>query len=260
VSASSWIESGDKERSMYNPLPTDVRRKGQLLVRALLIAGLAAAAAGCNTVTDTTGGIPESFRERHPISIVEGKKPLVMFIGPGRGGLSAMQRAEVLSFARNWQRDASGGVTIDRPMGGANERAVTDTLKETLSILVAAGVPNSGIGIRPYRANGENTPPVRLSFPLMVAKAGPCGLWPDDLGASYDPKHFENREYYNFGCGTQRNLAAMVDNPADLVQPRGETPAYTAKRTFQVDKWRKGDSPATVYSDTNKGAISDLGK
>jgi pilus assembly protein CpaD len=260
VSASSWIESGDKERSMHNPLLTDVRRMRLLGARALVIIGLAAATAGCTTVTDTTGGIPESYRERHPISVTEGAKSLVVFVGTGRGGLSAMQRAEVLSFARNWQRDASGGVTIERPMGGANERAVTDTLKETLSIIVAAGVPNSGIGIRPYRANGEKTPPLRLSYGQMVAQAGPCGLWPDDLGPSNDPKHFENREYYNFGCGTQRNLAAMVENPADLVQPRGETPAYTAKRTFQVDKWRKGDSPATIYTDTNKGAISDLGK
>lgn len=245
---------------MHKTMLTDVRRMRLLGARAVVIAGLAAAVAGCTTATDTTGGIPESFRERHPIAIKEGAKSLVVFVGPGRGGLSAMQRAEVLSFARNWQRDATGGVTIDRPMGGANERAVTDTLKETLSIIVAAGVPNSGIGVRPYRANGEKTPPLRLSFPQMVADAGPCGLWPDDLGPSNDPKHFENREYYNLGCATQRNLAAMVENPADLVQPRGETPAYTAKRTFQVDKWRKGDSPATVYTDTNKGAISDLGK
>jgi pilus assembly protein CpaD len=246
---------------MHNPTLITEGRMTKLCARALVIAGLAAAVAGCQTTaTDTTGGIPERFQERHPIRVVQGKKSLVVFVGTGRGGLSAMQRAEVLSFARNWQRDATGGVTIDRPMGGANERAVTDTLRETLSIIVAAGVPNHGIGVRPYQASGERTPPLRLSFPQMVAEAGPCGLWPDDLGPSYDPKHYENREYYNFGCGTQRNLAAMVENPADLVQPRGETPAYTAKRTFQVDKWRKGDSPATVYSDTNKGAISDLGK
>jgi pilus assembly protein CpaD len=246
---------------MHNPMLLSESRMIKLCTRALVIAGLAAAVAGCQTTaTDTTGGIPESYRERHPIRVVQGKKSLVVFVGTGRGGLSAMQRAEVLSFARNWQRDATGGVTIDRPVGGANERAVSDTLKETLSIIVAAGVPNHGIGVRPYQASGERTPPLRLTFPQMVAEAGPCGLWPDDLGPSNDPKHFENREYYNLGCGTQRNLAAMVENPADLVQPRGETPAYTAKRTFQVDKWRKGESPATVYNDTNKGAISDLGK
>ena len=52
----------------------------------------------------------------------------------------------------------------------------------------------------------------------------------------------------------------MAANPHDLVQPRSETPPWTAKRTFGADKWRKGDSPATTYPDSNKGAISDLGK
>ena len=46
------------------------------------------------------------------------------------------------------------------------------------------------------------------------------------------------------GCATQRNLAAMVDNPADLVQPRAETPAYTMRRTTVMEKYRQGVSPA----------------
>ena len=181
---------------MHHPAFTVARRRAaRFCARGLLIAGLAAALAGCNTTTatDTTGGIPIDYRDRHPIAVKEGKKALTLFVGAGRGGLSAMQRAEVLAFAQNWKRDATGGVTIDRPVGGANERAVNDTLKEALSIIVQAGVPNSGIGIQPYQAGGEKNPTLRLNYPLMVAKAGPCGLWPDDLGPSNDPKHFENR-------------------------------------------------------------------
>jgi pilus assembly protein CpaD len=183
----------------------------------------------------------------------------VVFVGAGRGGLSPTQRAEVLAFAQNWKREATGGVTVDRPSGTANERAASDTLKEALSIMAQAGVPQNGIGIRPYTPASKNAT-LRLSYPLTTAQAGPCGLWPDDLGPSYDAKHFENRQFYNFGCATQRNLASMAAEPADLVQPRGETPVYTAKRTFGTDKWRKGETPATTYPDATKGAISDLGK
>jgi pilus assembly protein CpaD len=230
-------------------------------VRGLLLAGFAAALAGCNTTVarDTTGSIPDSYKERHPIAVKEGKKTLVVLVGAGRGGLSPMQRAEVLAFAQNWRRNATGGITIERPVGRANERAANDTMKEALSILAHAGVPNNGIGIQPYDP-GEKNPTLRLNYPLMVAEAGPCGLWPDDLGPSYEVKHFENKQYYNFGCATQRNLASMVAEPADTVQPRAETPAYNAKRTFGVEKWRKGESPATTYPDAGKGAISDLGK
>jgi pilus assembly protein CpaD len=237
------------------------RRVLALGVRGVLLASFAAALPGCNTTTefDTTNSIPADYRARHPIAVKEGKKTLVVFVGSGRGGLSPVQRAEVLAFAQNWKRDATGGVTIDRPMGGANERAAGDTLKETLSIITQAGVPSNGIGVRPYDAS-EKPGHLRLRYPLMVAEAGPCGLWPDDLGPSYDTKHFENKQYYNFGCSSQRNLASMVANPADIEQPRAEGPAYTAKRTFGTDKWRRGESPATVYPDASKGAISDIGK
>lgn len=237
-------------------------RVARLCAQAALIVGVAAALAGCNTTVarNTTGSIPADYRERHPITVKEGKKTLALFVGHGRGGLSPAQSAEVLAFAQNWKRDATGGVTVDRPTGGATEHAVNDTLKEALSIITQAGVPNNGIGIRSFDANGQKFTWLRMSYPLMVANAGPCGLWPDDLGPSYDPKHFENREYYNLGCAQQHNIAAMASNPADFVQPRAETPAYTAKRTFGTDKWRKGESPATTYTDAQKGAISDLGK
>ena len=62
---------------------------------------------------------------------------------------------------------------------------------------------------------------IRLNYPKISAIAGPCGLWPEDLGPSINNKgYFDNKSYYNFGCSNQRNLAAMVDNPSDLVQPR----------------------------------------
>src|SRR5438270_766989 len=80
------------------------------------------------------------------------------------------------------------------------------------------------------------------NYPRMVASAGPCGLWPHDIGPTSDREHNENLEYWNFGCASQRNLAASVEDPADLVQPRGEQASYTPRRTTVVEKYRKGDS------------------
>ena len=52
----------------------------------------------------------------------------------------------------------------------------------------------------------------------------------------------------------------MVDNPADLVQPRGETPPYNGRRTTVLDKYHRGESTATTYTNTDKGKISDVGQ
>ena len=56
-----------------------------------------------------------------------------------------------------------------------------------------------------------------------------------------------------------RVLDRKVDNPADLVQPRGETPAYTMRRTTVMEKYRAGSSPATTYP-TLEGKISDIAR
>jgi pilus assembly protein CpaD len=102
---------------------------------------------------------------------------------------------------------------------------------------------------------------IRLNYPKISAVAGPCGLWPEDLGPSIKDKgYFENKPYYNFGCSYQRNMAAMIDNPSDLVQPRTETPAYTMRRTEGFEKYRKGAPTATNYPDADKAKLSDAGK
>jgi pilus assembly protein CpaD len=71
---------------------------------------------------------------------------------------------------------------------------------------------------------------------------------------------FENKDYYNFGCANQRNMAAMVDNPSDLEQPRPETPSYQARRTTSFEKYRKGTTTATSYPEADKAKLSDTGK
>jgi pilus assembly protein CpaD len=100
---------------------------------------------------------------------------------------------------------------------------------------------------------------IKLTYPRITAQAGPCGLWPHDLGPADVAEYGQNKQYWNFGCATQRNLAAMIDDPADLVQPRGEAPAYEARRAVVLDKYRKGESTSTNYPNENKGKISDVG-
>ena len=59
---------------------------------------------------------------------------------------------------------------------------------------------------------------------------------------------------------TQRNLAAMVADPTDLVQPRAETPAYTERRTTVLEHYRTGAATSsTENSESTAGRITDIG-
>jgi pilus assembly protein CpaD len=240
----------------------EARRRTVLAVRAAAIAACTAMLAGCYTGRDTTlESIPNDYRQRHPIALKEGPRTMEVFIGNRRGTLTATQRAEVLAFARSWRHEATGGILIDVPNGTSNEGAATAASREIRSILTGAGVPPQAMSVRPRRTHDpRKLATLRLHYPTVVADAGPCGLWPYDLGPTYHREHYENRQYYNFGCATQRNLAAMVDQPTDLVQPRAEIPVYTKRRTTVFENYGSGKSTATIYPDAAKGKISELGQ
>ena len=236
------------------------RRMRTTAVRAATILAVAALA-GCNTYRPVVDTYPEDVRIRHPISIREGTRTLELFVGVNRGGLSPAQQADVLAFAHAWAREASGGILIEIPSGTSNAHAAADAVQEVRSILSAAGVSPQAVAARRYRpVTAVKFATLRLGYPKMIAEAGPCGLWPNDLGPSRDGTDASNHSYWNFGCTEQRNLAAMVDTPADLIQPRGETPVYAARRAVMLEKYRKGEPTATRNPDADKAKISEIGK
>jgi pilus assembly protein CpaD len=232
------------------------------VIRMLAVVVLSGALTGCYTAArETVSNVPNDYRQRHPIVIQEKDQTVELFIGTNRGQLLPAERARVLAFATAWRREASGGVVIEVPAGTPNERAAHDAVREIRSLLAAGGIPSHAIVVRPYQLRDPRTfATIRLNYPRVAADAGPCGLWPHDLGPSEYREHVENRPYWNFGCASQRNLAAMVDNPADLVEPRGETPAYRGRRTTVLEKYRKGESTTTTYVNAEKGKISDVGQ
>jgi pilus assembly protein CpaD len=227
-----------------------------------LVVTLGACSETTGTVATPAAQIPEDYRLRHPIAVQEAERSIVIFVGHARGGLSAAQRADVAGLARTWVAEGTGTIVVDVPVHTPNARAAESAFREAKALLEAGGVPAGGIKLHHYTPDDPRMlATVRLSYPRMAAVAGPCGLWPADLGPSIkDPGYLENRSWHNFGCAYQRNMAAMVENPSDLVQPRPETPPYTIRRSEGFEKYRKGTTTATDYPEAEKAKLSDAGK
>ncbi|ABE40744.1 Type IV pili component-like [Rhodopseudomonas palustris BisB5] len=205
---------------------------------------------------DVTASISTDYRQRHPIAIQEGDHTVVVFVGNGRGGLTTTQRADVAAFGQGWLREGTGSIIAEVPADTPNARAAGETLREIQSLLAAGGVPQRGVIVKPYRPTDPRAfAAIRLIYPKVSAVAGPCGLWPEDIGPSIKNKgYLDNKPYWNFGCAYQRNLAAMVENPSDLVQPRPETPPYAARRATTFEAYR-----TTKPESTDKAKVSNVG-
>ncbi len=237
-------------------------KRGLHIVAALM--ATAAALGGCKHTDEdiATGSVPYDYRLRHPIVVQEASRTTEIFVGQGRGGLTAAQRADIMGLSQAWLREGTGGIIVDMPVGTANARTATDSLHEIQAIFSAAGIPPRGVTVRNYRPTDPRLfATIRVSYPRIMADAGPCGVWPNDIGPSIKNKgYFENRQYDNFGCSAQRNLAAMVDNPSDLVQPRAETPALESRRNAMFEKYRKGEPTTSQYPEADKAKLSEVGK
>ena len=244
---------------MTAPIPAD---RNRLFRAAAALVGVAVVLGACTHDRALIASVPDDYRLRHPIAIQEANQSVVIFVGQARGGLSASQRADVMGLAQTWLREGTGAIIADVPVDTPNARAAADSFREIRAQLAAAGVPPRAITLRRYHPDDPRTlATIRLSYPRIAAVAGPCGLWPEDLGPSIlNNGYSENKPYHNFGCAYQRNMAAMIDNPSDLEQPRSETPAYTARRTAAFEKYRKGEPTSTPYPEAEKAKLSDTGK
>lgn len=237
-----------------------LKGRGRSVLRLIAAGGIATSLAGCYQTQVAQIEYPVDYRQRHPIVVREGVQSVEVLVGRNRGGLTPSQRADVLAFAQTWRREAGSGIIIDAPRGGPTDHAATDGMREIRSILAAIGVPSNAIYVRHYRPTRYALASIKLNYSRLVAEAGPCGQWPADLGPSLNSGDIDNRPYWNLGCASQRNLASMVENPADLIQPRGETPPYSARRSIVIEHYRKGDNPSGIYAGYNTGKISDVGK
>ena len=210
--------------------------------------------------------ITNDYRLRHPITFREGTRDGRAFRRqPARPAHARCSAPMSLASAQRWRREATGGIIIDVPAGTANEPAARHArCREIRSIL--AGRRRSARTVSSRAPIGPTDPgslaTLRINYPTMDGRppdlAG-CGRTISAPASTASTT--TNVAYWNFGCCLQRNLAAMVDNPADLVQPRGETPTYTPRRTYALDKYRKGetDRRPPIRSRTT-AKISDVGK
>ena len=221
-------------------------RRPALTRHALTLAALTLFAGCANVHHVEVGAIPDDYRTRHPIVVSEAETAIDVPVTSSEARLALSSRSRVEEFARHFRADRVDTMRVLVPYGSANERAAERVSREVVKVLKRNSVSHQQIVVMPYSAVGDTGPtPIRLAYSTLVAKTGPCGRWPEDLSETS-----ENKNYYNFGCASQQNLAAQIADPRDLLGPRGMDPADAQRRTAVIDKYRNGEVTSADPMDT----------
>lgn len=226
--------------------------RGRAASTMALFLALVAGAAGCSPIAisnaDLTG---HDYRLRHPVLISNEPEVLEIPVGMKGPALSRRIEAAIGDYVAGYRENGTGGMTIQVPTAAANSIAAASTGQAVHYALVRAGIPHGQITVAPYYfGDHARTASLRLSYLRVKAVTPKCGLRPET-----GPNRFDNAQLHNLGCANQQNLAAMVENPADLVRPRPMTPANGARRAKVISDYSQAAETRseTTLIDTGLG-------
>lgn len=190
---------------------------------------LAVAIAAAATLSACTGsGVATRYDRVHAIEIEEA--PQLLYL-PAQGTLSSQELRSIDQFGRQYLVNGKGEITIAYPSTVDASEPVRMIAQE----LVALGIPGANVMRGPYDVAAEGRDDIVVSFNARTAVGAGC---PEAWG---DPtRDASNRTPLRFGCSFQQNLAAMVDRPSDLVEPRASTPADAERRQVVFENYRQG--------------------
>jgi pilus assembly protein CpaD len=212
-----------------------------VVAQLLTISLLALALTGCKTLDDEPGAHVAGWTlidpsQRHPIMVSQQPSTMNVRVARGSLGLTPAQKGQVASFLERYRSADAGNskLVIAVPSGSPNEGAAVRAVGDIRELITYYGFSEANVAIEPYRDRDAGAP-VRLSYLRYVAEGPECGRWTTNLADDY-----RNLPYPNFGCAQQRNLAAQIANPADLLGPRTMEPADQERRSVVFDKYRQG--------------------
>jgi pilus assembly protein CpaD len=214
----------------------------RLVIAAFCLAGLAACEANMADY---------DYATRYPIKVETRTAVLILDPGPG-GTINAADTSAIDEFARDFANRAAGTITVEVGGNSISDPLAMNFARGVNAALAARGVPPGAIQLS-IAMDAESAKYGRaiMQYPIYVALADECGTIKDQPG--FTPL---NENTGGFGCANQRNLAAMVVNPRDLVDAQQSSGRLAARSSNIVGKYMIG---AKIGASSETGAISVLG-
>lgn len=204
----------------------------------LLVAGIAALSACAAVPKPPPGPATPTQADNHRITVAESAQRMEIAVAAGDMALSPQARAELRNFASDYLRAGYGALVMSTPAGGANSDAAALVAHEARMALTESGVSYAAIAANTHDGAGEAAPIV-LNFERYVAQAPECESLGTQNLAGWSTTN--NQPWPSFGCAHQANLAAMIEDPRDLLRPRTEDPRDGARRATVMQAYREGD-------------------
>lgn len=211
-------------------------------IAAVLLAG------SCAAPTNNGVGLTDDPDMNHPLVLDTAPKSIRLSFSAADAGLMPEDAARFDDFVAQYKANGNGAVSVTAPSGPTSQQ----TLSYFGERLAAAGIPRSRIMVG-TRDDGDWR--VELSYAGVVAHAANC----DDWSSQQASDTASNLPMANLGCAVQHNIAAQIENPRDIVEPRPLGPSDATRRSTVMGAYEKGTPSAATKNADQSVAVSDVG-
>jgi len=180
-----------------------------------------------------------SIQQAHPISVDSQVVTLTLDASGTR--LSRVDEARLRAFVNRYLKDGHGPVSITAPTGpyaDGGAKLIAGDVRKKLNYL---GVDNAALNTTNYSNGAAGGGDLIISYVHYVATPSACGLW-----EGMRDRDRRNLRSPNFGCSAQNNLAAMIGDPRDLIQPPALTGPDAEFRIRGVEAFRAGETTSSA--------------
>lgn len=177
-------------------------------------------------------------QSRNSINVAESIERLELYTRPNGLELSARDKLAVAQFLDGYANAGDGALYINRPASAVSGLGTQQAEAVIRGLMAQGGMNPNNVQTGQY-ANRPGAPaPVVVSYRTLRAIPADCR----ELGNLMET--FSNQPHGNFGCWQSANLAAMVTDPRQLLEPYALGQPNAQRRQVIYDAYINGEPTA----------------
>jgi len=179
---------------------------------------------------------------RNPVQVAESVERLELYTRPNGLELSAKDQLAVAQFLEGYARTGEGPLYMNRPANAASGLGTQQAEQVIRGLMAQVGVAGGALQGGQYTSKPGAPAPVVVSYRTLRAIPADCRAM-DDLTRTYT-----NQPRPNFGCFQSANLAAMITDPRQLLEPYEYGTPNAQRRQLVYDKYIAGEATAAAQN------------
>lgn len=195
-----------------------------------------------------------SALSRNEIGVAKRTEFLEVAIDPSASELADTDRARIRDFVGSYAQQGHGPLVMSLPVASSNPQLAVTAVAEARAIAWEKGIRYDEIEGTTHGAGEAYSQPLIIAYQAFDAVAPEClskaALDFSDVSS--------NNNLPTLGCSIRTNMAAMIADPSDLQGSRPLEAGDAGRREVIMEKFRKGESTASIRSAQESGAVSQV--